>query len=506
MRESRTRKNFRNSIVALAFFAIEFVLKFYSRKVFLDFLGTEILGLNTTAVNLLQFLNLAELGIGAAVGFSLYGPLHYKDYDKVCEIVTLQGHFYRRIAYAVIAGAAVVMCFFPLIFSKMTLPLWYAYGSFAVLLYSALLGYFVNYKQIVLASSQLDYKISLSTRTWNIVMIVCQMLAVSMLPHPYVWWLALQVLFSSMQAITLHRTTMRSFPWLHKAKYSFKALRARHSMVLTKVRQIFVHRIAGVALTETSPFIIYLYLSLTTVTYYGNYVLVTGGIISLLNAIFNSMGAGIGDLIAEGNKERIYAVFEEIFSIRFFIGCFVTYAFVAFAQPFMSIWLGSEYILPYSTVVIIAARMYIIVTRNTVDTYLAGYGIFHDVWAPVAETAINVGLSLLLGYYFGLNGILIGVIVSLVSIVGIWKPILLYRDGFKRNISEYVWLYAKHVAIGAAAWMIAHWSLRIWNFDPAAGWGPLIEYGVVSMATFGTLLALGLCLMPGFRAFLRRLR
>ena len=60
--DSRTSKSIKNSLVALAFYFINLVLQFFSRKVFLDYLGAEILGLNTTATNLLQFLNLAELG------------------------------------------------------------------------------------------------------------------------------------------------------------------------------------------------------------------------------------------------------------------------------------------------------------------------------------------------------------------------------------------------------------------------------------------------------------
>ena len=72
---SRTKKSLLNSSVSLTFQVLNILIQFVSRKVFLDYLGTEILGLNTTVQNLLQFLNLAELGIGTAIAFTLFKPL-----------------------------------------------------------------------------------------------------------------------------------------------------------------------------------------------------------------------------------------------------------------------------------------------------------------------------------------------------------------------------------------------------------------------------------------------
>lgn len=161
---SRTSKSIRNSKVALIYTFFNSILSFFSRKIFLDHLGTEILGLNTTAVNILQFLNLAELGIGTAVTFTIYKPLFEKDYESVNEIVSVQGWLYRRIAWWMIGGALVAMCLFPFIFNKMELPLWYAYASFGVLLVSSLLGYFVNYKQIILSADNASMRSHTATR------------------------------------------------------------------------------------------------------------------------------------------------------------------------------------------------------------------------------------------------------------------------------------------------------------------------------------------------------
>ena len=87
---SRVKKSLKNAQVAVIFYLINLLLQFFYRKAFLDYLGPELLGLNSTAMNLIQFLNLAELGIGAAVSYSLYGPLANNDKQQIVEIVSLR--------------------------------------------------------------------------------------------------------------------------------------------------------------------------------------------------------------------------------------------------------------------------------------------------------------------------------------------------------------------------------------------------------------------------------
>ena len=52
MNESRTSKSIKNAQASLIYYFIQLLLGFFSRKVFFDYLGSEILGLNTTAANL----------------------------------------------------------------------------------------------------------------------------------------------------------------------------------------------------------------------------------------------------------------------------------------------------------------------------------------------------------------------------------------------------------------------------------------------------------------------
>lgn len=108
--ESRVKKSLLNARVNLVFYFLTLALSFFSRKIFLDSLGADFVGLTTTLQNLLGFLNLAELGIGSAIGYVLYKPLFEHDEGKINEIISVFGYLYRWIGF-IILGA--VSCLVP---------------------------------------------------------------------------------------------------------------------------------------------------------------------------------------------------------------------------------------------------------------------------------------------------------------------------------------------------------------------------------------------------------
>lgn len=454
---SRTSRSLHNTAVATGYYVLSFVLQFFSRKVFLDCLGTEILGLNTTAMNLLQFLNLAELGISSAVGFTLYKPLHDNDMESVREVVSLQGKLYSRIAWLIIAGACVLMCFFPQIFGKIKVPLWYAYASFGVLLFSALLGYFVNYKQIALSANQQEYKVFYSYKTVNLIKILCQMAAVYYLQDGYVWWLILEAAFAIIASVSLHIVTMRQFPGLTSSPMSYRELKSGYPEITVKVKQLLFHKIGSFALTQTAPLIVYAYTSLTTVAMYGNYLIVINGLQVLGGSLFNSINASVGNLVAENDRKRSLALVFELFSVRFLMVSALCYAAYVITPELITVWIGPEYLLPQSTLLIMVCMLFIGTLRYAIDAFINAYGIFSDIWSPVAEAAINISFSILFGYFWGLNGVLAGVLLSQVIIIFWWKPFFLFYKAFPGMYGQYCKVYAVHVACFVVAIIATNW-------------------------------------------------
>lgn len=478
-KDSRSYKSIKNSTVALSVFVVNLLLQFISRRVFLNNLGTEVLGLNTTALSLLQFLNLAELGVGAAILSSLYNPLSNNDFNVVSEIVSVQGWLYRNIAFVILGGSVILMLFFPLIFAKIELPLWYAYATFSVLLFSSLLSYFVNYKQIVLSADQKEYKIQFSFRGVLLIKLIAQIIAISVFKNGYLWWLILEFLFAIVSSIALNLTVRRTYPQLRTSVKEGKLLRRKYPIITTRIKQFFFHKIAGFALTQTSPLVIYAYTTLTTVAIYGNYMIVVNGALSLLNAIFNGMAASVGNLVAEGNKDRLLKVFNELLTSRFFIVGSCAFIIYELADGLITHWLGAELLLSHTTLFLIVALFFLNTVRSVVDSFINAFGLFRDIWAPIVEATLNISLSVLLGYFYGINGILSGVLISLLVIVYTWKPYFLFHYALQISVLKYVHIFIKLLCVMGIAMVLSHLIIVALPLNSV---GSLLHFGILMIA------------------------
>lgn len=502
--KSRTANSLQNTKVSLFFYLLILVTTFFSRKVFINSLGTEILGLNTTITNLLGLLNLSELGIGTAVSFALFKPLLDGNRKNIGEIVSVQGWLYRNIALLIIIVGAILMFFFPWIFQKTDLPLWYAYSTYLVFLTSSLLGYFINYRQIILSADQKQYKITYITKGLTFLKLTIQIILLYFSIGGYKGWLLVELVFAFATAFLLEYSVRKTYPWLKTSCYVGKRVYKEYGEILTKIKQLFFHKVAGYVLNQTSPIIIYAYTTLTLVAIYGNYMLIVAGVISLLVAIFSGIIPTLGNLIAEGKRKSILKIFGEYFACRMLIAGIATYCLWIGGNGFMVLWMGSDYLLEKLPFVLIVGITFAGMTRVS-DDFLAAYGLFRDIWAPISEAALNLGLSILLGHFFSLSGILSGVLISLILVVHIWKPYFLCKNGLLIPVSKYYLKYILYCSITLLSGFATYWLLGAANRDEAFSFIPWAIFLFKHMVLFSLIsYSIAFLLDKGMKDFSQR--
>ena len=300
----RVHKSVLNAEVNLIFYFLTLLLAFFSRKIFLDCLGAEFIGLTGTLGNILGYLNLAELGITSCIGYFLFKPLQLNNRQEIQDILSLLGYLYNWIGCIILAGGALISLFFPLIFSKAELGLGIIYFAYYSFLGSSLIGYFINYRQILLTADQKNYLVAIYFQSARIIKIILQIFLAYTYQNLYVW-VGVEFLFGIIGCVILNWKINKEYPWLNVDKSRGRTLLKQYPEIITKTKQVFIHKIKDFALIKSDELFIFFFVSLKMVAYYGNYMIVISKLISLFSAVTGSVGASVGNLVAEGNKEKM---------------------------------------------------------------------------------------------------------------------------------------------------------------------------------------------------------
>ncbi|WP_179334809.1 lipopolysaccharide biosynthesis protein [Winogradskyella costae] len=436
---SRVSKSIKNAKVGAFFFILSIFVQFFSRKIFLDFLGDEFIGLTSTLRSILGFLNLAELGIGTAIGYALYRPVFDKNHIEINKVIALLGVMYKKIGFFIFGAGVLISLFFPFWFDDVDFSLGLVYFVFLSFLTSTLLSYFINYHMTLLEADQKGYVVQIYFQSLNILRLLLQA-ALAYYLQSYYAWIIMEVIFSTFFSIILRIKVKQEYPWLIiKSKETANIIKS-YPDVIKKVKQLFIHKMGAFVKDGTDNILVFILVSLESVAYFGNYMLIFNQLTSLVKITFAGTGAGIGNLVAENNKKNISKVFWEMMALQFFIAGFLSLAIYYLISPFVVLWLEDEkYILDKAIILLMIANFFISIVRSPVQHFQNAYGLFSDTWAPAVEILINLVISFICGKIWGIFGIMLGTFTSLSIIVIFWKPYFLYSKGF--NIS--VWQYWK---------------------------------------------------------------
>ncbi|WP_179006923.1 sugar transporter [Winogradskyella forsetii] len=434
---SRVNHALKNMKFSMFFYLTFLILQFVSRKLFLDNLGDEFMGLSGTLRSFLGFLNLAELGIGAAVGFSLYKPIFNKEHHKINELISLFGHLYKKIGLFIIIVGVVISCFFPIIFDSLNAPLTVVYYTYYTFLFGMCLNFFFNYHIILLQADQKDYVITSSSQSLNLIKILLQCIIVYYYQSVY-GWITLELIYYIVNSYILRRKVKQIYPWLGINQKTTNSILKTNPEIIKKVKQISLHKLGTFVTGGTDQILIFVFISIETVAFFGNYELVFSRLLQLVNTAFAGTAAGIGNLVAENDKKNINKVFWEMMALRFYIGGLAIIVLYFVTEPFILVWLSDKtYILSKYVLILFLLNMFIMQIRVPVDHFKDAYGLYQDIWAPVAQSIINLGMSIILLHYFDLAGILMGTTIAFSIVILLWRPYFLYKHGFKENLWHY---------------------------------------------------------------------
>lgn len=432
---SRTKRSMRNVVVGLGGRFASLIVTFLAKTIFIDLLGAEYNGVNGLFTNVLNVLNITELGFASSVAFALYKPLKENDRETVAALMNFFARIYRVVALIVAVAGACCIPFLQYIIaediSELPFTLDQLRGYFAMFLVSTVLSYLLAYKRTLISADQSNYITSLVDNICSVGLNIAQIVLLLIYKNYYVY-LGLMIAKTVLNNAILQIIANKKYPYL-KAYKRAKISKQERNDIFRNVQALFLQRIGSVAASGTISIVISAFVSLIDAGKYSNYIMITSNVNITINIIFSAVTASIGNLCASENEDAQIQVFKRIRYLSSFFTVFTFACYVGLFDPFIEIWIGADMLMPFSVMVAIALSASVKNLAVAVETFKDAKGMFKNDWyRPIIEAVVGIGSAIGLSYVWGTFGVILGYALANLLITVPIENIVLFRQGFHR--------------------------------------------------------------------------
>lgn len=430
----RTKKSIINILVGTISLLFTTILGFVNSRYFVLNIGVETSGINSVFTNVIAIMSVTELGIAGAINYNLYKPIHDKDYDKVSQIMSFYKKCYIIIGTIILVISLITSNYIHFFIEKTTINRQYIQATFILCSLSTVLSYFLAYYRNLFYAFQDNYITLIVDSAIRVITLLVQ-LYVLIYCKSYVLYLIVNLLSSVTSNVIIAVVSKRRYKGV-TLKRSIRDKRLERK-VLKDVKSLAVIQITSALINFTDSLIISKLLGVLIAGVYSYYAQIINILTNFINTIFNSLGASIGNLLAEDEKRRIENILQILMYVCFFIGIFIASGMINAFQPLIVFWIGKDFLIDYSIIFVLGVNFYILVQRQVVSYYLRTGGYHEHLVLPlVIEALINLILSIVLADRIGLLGVFVGTMVS--AMFGIIQNSYVLYKIYSLKYSEYL--------------------------------------------------------------------
>ena len=432
----RTKNAIKNISISVFSQVIIILLGFISRRVFIDSLGAEYLGVNGLLTNVLSMMVLIEGGIGISITYNLYKPLAENNHKKITALVQLYKKVYTALAFIVL-GISIIL--YPYMIRMMNGGHSIVNINLVYFIFVAknMVSYLTAYKWALINADQKGYVLARANLLFQILTTVSKMI-ILVLTSNYILYLLIELGIYTVQVLWNGAIVNKRYPYI-KTKEKYEIDKDTKENINKNVKAMFLHNIVGYCVYGTDNILISAFVNVATVGLYSNYSMIINQLSALVSPILSGIGAGVGNLIATEDSNKTYSIFKVTYFVNFWIYSFCVIFLFNTLEPFIALWLNNDnLLLDKVTFIFILVNFYLNGLRTSIGTFKSKAGLFsQDKYIPVIEGIINLVASIILAKKFGLVGIFIGTTISTVAIQ-LWnQPRIVYKHVFNIPVIEY---------------------------------------------------------------------
>ena len=453
MDESRSKNSARNVGVVFVSKILQILLSFLVRTLLIQKLGAEILGLDGLFSSVITILSIADLGLGSAVIYSLYTPIAENDKKTIAAYISFFDKVYSVIGIVIMVIGFITLPVLPFIVN-LEKPIAHLELIYLLTIAGTSATYFFSSRRIIFEADQKAYKFVSVDLVFNILLQLTQIFIIIVF-QDYIFVLLNRAVIALLKNVNIYIIGNREYEYLSKYKQE-RLEKSRKRALWTNTIAILCHKVGGVLVSGVDNTIISAFVGTLYAGFYSNYLLVINSVTAFITIGINSLVPSVGNLRATtDNVEHHYSVFTELLLINYVMSAFVGVMLYAELNNFIVVWIGKNYLLDTSVVLLLCINFYISTMRYACGTFNTAAGYFKQTLIkPIAEGIINLIVSIVLVNQIGMIGVFIGTTVSLL-LGSVWvDPFVLYRKWFKKNVLRYAIHYCEMAAFAVVIGVI----------------------------------------------------
>lgn len=451
-RRSRTEYSAINASVAVAAQILTVAAGYISRIVFTRTLSQSYAGINGLFTDILGILALSELGIASAMSYALYRPIAQGDIPKIQAVMNLYRKLYWRVAAFVAAAGMAMLPFLHWLAGDLS-DIKHLELIYLLYLGNSVVSYLMMYKWSVITANQREYIVTVYTTAFALGKTLLQ-IVILYTTGDYIAYLLTSIVSTVLCNICIFRKADRMYPYL-RGRNNSELPPEETQEIRRNILALALHRLGAVVINNTDNLLISRFTGIISVGIYYNYYMVISAVQQVLDRVFQGIAASVGNLGAAEDREAMEPVFYTAFFIGQWIYSLAAICLYELLPPFIELSFGSKYLLDRSVVLLLCVILFLHGMRKAVATFWYALGMFWlDRYKALAEAALNLVISILLGARYGMAGIFAGTIISML-LVPVWvDPYMFFRFCLKKPLAPFVRKYAGYLAVIAITWRI----------------------------------------------------
>lgn len=429
------KKSFYNIFSGFFMKIIILFISLFVRNFLIKYVGNEANGIISLFSSIIGVLCITELGVGAAITYSMYKPIAEKNISKITALYNFYKVIYRRIAIIIFALAAAFIPFLNFFLKDFSLD-YNIYLLFFIQLFGVIVVYFFSADISLINAYKRNYITILVLSFIQIIKIVIQALVLILTANLYLYLLA-TVVSEIIHMIIIKIYSKKSFADVVLGSFNEIDVDTK-KQIIKDIKSIFLHKVGGILVNTIDSIVISTVLGVAILGYYSNYLLLINSLITICTMVFTQMISTIGQKFVEENKSVMKNFFMKYYLVNYMLASIMFFCFYTAADSFIDFAFGDGLNLERNIVLVISINYFIQFMRRTVLTFKDSAGLFYpDRYKPIIEGVVNLILSLIFVQIFGVIGVILSTIITNLFICHLVEPFVLFKYGFENTPKKY---------------------------------------------------------------------